>query len=713
MNLSAAVRRAALLPVVTAGVLYATVLSPPGAQAAGEASCTQAGGGVVLMFVNHPAVVPFLELSLDAGTAVVSVNGTPVGDCALGSSTEVRMSSASGFGAWQVSDAGDFRNGDDLQSHFWFGDNDPVVVLPGNPLSAVTYRSTGGTGIDLNLDAVADITAGSDFSQLTLVGTANADTIDLANGAGTLAFEGHNATLLGLGGDDTLVGGDNADVVEGGDGSDQLSGWDGADTLVPGNDVDQVYGRAPSGGNDTDDGSQDTFVVDYDAVGDVVRGDGDDALEALSPIGVSFSNGGSGNDGAADEGDTYSGISVVTTGGGSDTIETTGVSNVYSDAGNDTVVVGISSNGVQADGGDGTDALDFSGIAGPTAGVLGPNGQFVIPSFPQNLAADFEAVLGSGGTDTWTVDCTCTAEPRGGADEITFVENGGRFVAGPTADGADVVTAEDVTATADYTQRSTALSLTLDGEANDGATGEGDNLVGLTDLLGGGGADSIVGDFSANVLDGGAGNDYLNGRGGNDTIIGDLGVDRLVGGSGGDLLEGGAGSDVLLGGDGDDRLRGDAATDPVGGNDTLDGGAGDDDEYGYRGNDTFIQGSAANGQDLILGGLGTDLATYSQRSSAVRLTLNGLYDDGAYGEGDRLGGDVENLRGGKGADTLIGNGLANLLTGGGGKDILSGLGGNDTFQSVDSLVDTLLGGTGTDRAHRDTADKVNSVEQRF
>jgi Ca2+-binding RTX toxin-like protein len=114
-----------------------------------------------------------------------------------------------------------------------------------------------------------------------------------------------------------------------------------------------------------------------------------------------------------------------------------------------------------------------------------------------------------------------------------------------------------------------------------------------------------------------------------------------------------------------------------------------------------------------VGGLGTDLASYALRAAALKLTLNGLTDDGAAGEGDRIGSDVENLTGGKGADLLVGNALANLLTGGPGKDILNGLAGNDIFQTLDKLVDVLDGGAGTDKAHRDSIDKVTLVEQKF
>jgi Ca2+-binding RTX toxin-like protein len=709
------VRRTALVPAVTAGLLGASFLSPPGAQAAGEASCTIISPQVVLMYVNHPAVVPLLELSFGSGSAIVSINGSPVGSCALSGRTEVQVSSASGFGAWQVSDAGPFLNDAMQPSHFTFGENDPVVVVHGNPMTSASYQASGGTGVDIDGLPGPEINAATVYRELVLVGSDNNDTIDLAPNP-MLVFDGTNTTIKGQGGNDTLRGGLHGEVIEGGSGNDQIEGWDGSDTLVPDGDADQVWGRASNGGPDTDDGAVDTFVVDFDGAEDTVRGDGFDAIDALSPLGVAFSNGGSHDDGSFQEGDTYSGIYDVTTGPGPDAIQTTGVGVVDAGDGNDTVLVGVSPiNGVHADAGAGTDTLDLGEVAGPTDGSLSASGGgFVVPTFPQNLASHFEAMAGGSGPDTWTIDCACTATPRGGADDITFTRDGGRYVAEPTTDGADAVVAEDgVTVTADYAQRSAPVSLTLDAEADDGATGEGDALDGITTLLGGSAADTLVGDSRANRIEGGAGNDTVNGRGGDDTLLGDDGADALTGGSGADQLLGGVGSDRLAGGDGDDRLLGDAATAPTGGNDTLDGGAGDDDLFGHAGNDVFTEGSVANGQDLLSGGPGTDLASYALRGAAVRLSLNGRYDDGATGEGDRINGDVENLTGGKGADTITGNALANLLTGGPGSDVLSGLAGNDTFQSLDRLVDSLLGGTGVDRAHRDTTDKVNSVEQRF
>ncbi|HWU79644.1 MAG TPA: M10 family metallopeptidase C-terminal domain-containing protein, partial [Caulobacter sp.] len=61
------------------------------------------------------------------------------------------------------------------------------------------------------------------------------------------------------------------------------------------------------------------------------------------------------------------------------------------------------------------------------------------------------------------------------------------------------------------------------------------------------------------------------------------------------------------------------------------------------------------------------------------------------------GADIENARGGSGADTITGNGLDNLLWGGANTDTLSGGDGNDILDGG-SGNDTLIGGTGSDVA---------------
>ena len=77
---------------------------------------------------------------------------------------------------------------------------------------------------------------------------------------------------------------------------------------------------------------------------------------------------------------------------------------------------------------------------------------------------------------------------------------------------------------------------------------------------------------------------------------------------------------------------------------------------------------------MLAGGAGTDLAEYAARTVAVTASIDGGANDGASGEGDDIGADVERIRGGSGDDTLSGDANANLLYGGGGNDALAGRG---------------------------------------
>ena len=109
----------------------------------------------------------------------------------------------------------------------------------------------------------------------------------------------------------------------------------------------------------------------------------------------------------------------------------------------------------------------------------------------------------------------------------------------------------------------------------------------------------------------------------------------------------GSGDDDLeFGGDGADL--GVALGLPV----TLSSGAGDD---------TLRGGAAA---DTYAGGNGEDVVTYDDRAAALSASLNGLADDGASGEGDLIGVDIEDVTGGSGSDTLTGNLRDNVLDGG-------------------------------------------------
>jgi Ca2+-binding RTX toxin-like protein len=207
--------------------------------------------------------------------------------------------------------------------------------------------------------------------------------------------------------------------------------------------------------------------------------------------------------------------------------------------------------------------------------------------------------------------------------------------------------------------------------------------------------------------------------------------------------------EVLVGGMGDDVLSGDSAVNTIYGGpgaDTLSGAGGADILYGEAGDDTFDEALYADvdgdgipaelatsqgptGADTFIGGDGTDLVDYSERSVTVTVIMDGDVKtiatvaagtsprtDGESGENDNIVNDIENIYGGHGNDNLTGNALNNVLRGGYGNDVLTGLAGDDTFDeqkgwdptansgagdwdvALSSGNDTLIGGTGVDTA---------------
>jgi Ca2+-binding RTX toxin-like protein len=301
-----------------------------------------------------------------------------------------------------------------------------------------------------------------------------------------------------------------------------------------------------------------------------------------------------------------------------------------------------------------------------------------------------------------------------GNDQITGGAGNDILHEGTAANGADVFEGDSGSDTADYSGRSNAVNVSLDGAGNDGEAGEGDNIDGQTIARGiegvcgednefhdGGSepfwqdeADDNAGD-EVEVVWGGSGNDVLQGN--------DLG-NTLTGNAGNDTLSGGGGSDNLQGGDGNDSLAGNA------GNDSLDGGAGTD--WG----DWQTGGIAGVGVQVNLStgtasGEGNDVTTGLENVSGSSFadTLRG--DAGANvingrGGNDAIqgGGGDDVINGGAGNDELNGNGGNDTVSGQSGADVARGAGGNDVVNGAggnDSLFggggnDTLSGGAGRD-----------------
>jgi Ca2+-binding RTX toxin-like protein len=188
---------------------------------------------------------------------------------------------------------------------------------------------------------------------------------------------------------------------------------------------------------------------------------------------------------------------------------------------------------------------------------------------------------------------------------------------------------------------------------------------------------------------------FIRGGDGNDTIDGADQADSLDGGAGDDRIQGASGDDVLNGGPGNDVfLTNHLET----GNDVKNGG---------DGNDRII-GTRDPGNDVYSGGAGVDLLDFSDSDGGVAISLDDVANDGPAGQTDNAASDIENLKGGRGNDTLLGDSGRNLIEGFAGNDTLRG--GSPppsrTGTTITSLLgdDTLDGGVGSDVMHGEGGD---------
>jgi Ca2+-binding RTX toxin-like protein len=123
------------------------------------------------------------------------------------------------------------------------------------------------------------------------------------------------------------------------------------------------------------------------------------------------------------------------------------------------------------------------------------------------------------------------------------------------------------------------------------------------------------------------------------------------------------------------------------------GDLGNDELFGNGGPDLFEEGPVKNGLDTFHGGDGVDRVVYEERRVGVRVTLDGLNNDGervgTSSEGDRVESDVEGATGGSGDDGFFGNDQPNAWTGNDGADTMTGGPG--------TASDVIIGGRGRDR----------------
>ena len=255
-----------------------------------------------------------------------------------------------------------------------------------------------------------------------------------------------------------------------------------------------------------------------------------------------------------------------------------------------------------------------------------------------------------------------------GDDQIDLRDLGGSVDGGPGDDdivvagppfqlqggaGADLLDARLAPGSAiSYLDHTADVTVRLNALPDDGAAGEGDNVLG-----------------SLGSIQGGSGNDTL-----------ESGADAasLAGGAGNDTLVGSPEGESLLGQDGDDNISG------GGGSDSLGGGA---------------------GADLLSGGPGRDEASYADAAQPLRLSIGDGPGDGAVGENDDILADVEDLVGGPRADVMIGTAEANRLVGLGGADRMVGGEGADRLEGAGD-GDLLNAGPGTDSVIAGARDRL-------
>ncbi|MCE9643115.1 MAG: Ig-like domain repeat protein [Candidatus Andersenbacteria bacterium] len=197
---------------------------------------------------------------------------------------------------------------------------------------------------------------------------------------------------------------------------------------------------------------------------------------------------------------TASSASVIVGTSGDDTITGSGSADTICPGdGNDTI-----------DGGTGTDTIAFttnSDTSGITISITGSSSGSITTSTGTSTFTRAESFVGTQYNDTFTM---------GASGSLTGTVNGGA--------GSDTI---------DYSSRSSALSLNMYTGVLTSISGTVSNIENLT---AGSGADTIIGNSSANTL---------NGNGGNDIIFGGDGADTLLGGAGKNILIGGKGADTI------------------------------------------------------------------------------------------------------------------------------------------------------------------------
>ncbi|MFO1008226.1 MAG: calcium-binding protein [Planctomycetaceae bacterium] len=598
---------------------------------------------------------------------------------------------------------------------------------------------------------MAGISYSSNATSITVIGTADGETIDvsagptnfLVNGVDTLIPHAGKTKLIvnASGGADTIIldasltGIITSSALNGGAGADTISGGASNDAVV----IDQFDVIGDMGaGTDSLNASTATGALNLVLAGtnvESVEGSGfDDFIDGSSLTTNVTIVGGNGND------TIYggSGNDLIRGKDGDDSIKGgAGNDNLYGDAGedsldgedNDDVLFFDSTDvavnfGSQLIGGTGFDVIRMVSFVSPGITLVlsdanglervhGTESADIIDASAVTTSLDIRAYAGDDLIKGGTAGDQILA---GAGNDTVLGGDGNDSIAGQAGNdslvggnGIDMISYYD-------SQAAVTVDLNIHLTSNDGLSGGVDTLSSIENVTGSDFDDSLTGDSLANELIGGKGNDTLVGRDGadilqggigNDSLNGGNGADSLYGGAGNDILNGGAGTDLNDGGDNDDLVYADSTEDDVAGN--LLGGSGTDTLRPQDATLPVTWGIGSAGFESIIGtNFADSIDLTGSNENVTVLAANG--DDTIVGGNgnDSINGGTGNdkIDGGAGNDTLLGGDNNDTLVGGAGADSIRGGSGDDKLYAYlvlapndtasDGFQDFLLGDAGTD-----------------
>lgn len=470
----------------------------------------------------------------------------------------------------------------------------PPVSPPPNRFA---IRVTGGEGKDVIVGSLAaeDLDGEDDADKIWGAGGddqitgGDGDDPVLDGGPGNddvQGAQGDDIITGGPGDDNALWGGDGGDTIDGGEGDDEVRGGDGQDQMSggPGNDrfdfplfeIDQSGGADAVDGGPGDDamyGGPDEKAQPADVFS---GGDGIDTADfsdRSAPLTIDL-DGRDGDGESGEDDNVQDDVENVIGGSNDDTLTGSDASNVLDGRAGEDTIAGRDGDDVLRGGVNDPSGDDLSGGAGVDTMLGGPGDDSLAGGEGNDVESGgggTDTVEGGNGDDSLTGGAgTDTVNGEDGNDTLYGGEpglvggdgrdelNGGRgrdwlfggrgndeLDGGP---GPDYISGETEKDTVTYDGRTSQVTVTLDGKADDGEDGEGDNVLADVEVIVGGiRGDELAGDTDANTIDAGRGEDLIDGN---------LGADRLLGGDAPDVVRArdGVRDEVIACGDGGDLV---------------------------------------------------------------------------------------------------------------------------------------------------------------